>query len=195
VLAGGQRHVLDGVDLPDLVGMDRLGDHSGDRTAAPGPMDSRPDESDLEAAHRGDGSPMGVLAELESDQPGAPGGMVPLEVAGDAAQLLGAGGDRAPPAAIVRGQSLKTPSAVKSPDLPDRAIGDRQVRGDLGQREALLMTAHDLLTERDRERLRHGSRLQKPATGIYRLTKAHVTNVYKQRHEFLRIAWCQPYCA
>jgi hypothetical protein len=38
--------MLDGVDLPDLVGMDRLGDHHGDGTAAPGSMDSRSDESD-----------------------------------------------------------------------------------------------------------------------------------------------------
>jgi hypothetical protein len=194
-LAGGQRDILHGVDLPDLVGMDRLGDHHDGRAAAPGPMDSGPDESDLEAAHRGDGSPMGVRAELESDQPGAPGGMVPLDLAGDPEQLTGAGGDGAPLAAIVRGESLKTPAAVESPDLPDRAVGDGQVRGDLGQREALLMTAHDLLTERDRERLRHGSRLQEPATGNYRLTRAHVTNVHKQRHGFLRIAWRQPYCA
>jgi hypothetical protein len=158
-------------------------------------MDSGSDESDLEAAHRGDGSPLGVLAELESDQPGAPGGVVPLELAGDPEQLPSARGDGAPLAAIVRGQSLKTPLAVESPDLPDRAIGDGQVRGDLGQQQALLMTADDLLAERDRERLRHESRLQEPATGNYRLTRAHVINVHKQRHGFLRIAWRQPYCA
>lgn len=158
-------------------------------------MDSGADESDLEAAHRGDGSSPGVRAELESDQPGAEGGMVPLEVAGDAEQLLSARGDGAPLAAIGRGQSLQTLSAVESPDLPDRAVGDRQVRGDLGQSEALLMTADNLLTERDREGLRHGSHLERLATGDHRLTKAHVTNVYTQRHEFLRIVWCQPYCA
>jgi hypothetical protein len=194
-LAGGQRHILDGVDLPDLVGMDRLGDHNGGRTAAPRPMDPGPDESDLEASHRGEGCLRGVVVELESDQPGAPGGMVPLEVAGDAEQLVGARGDGASLAAIVRGQSLETLSAVEPPDLPDRAIGDRQVRGDLSEREALLMTAHDLLTKRDREGARHGSRLRKLATGTHRLTKIHVTHVYEQRHEFLRIAWCQPYCA
>ena len=170
-------------------------DHSSDGPAAPGPMDSGSDERDLEAAHRGDGSPLGVLAELESDQPGAPARMVPLELAGDAEQLPGARGDGAPQGSIVRGQSLQSPAAVESPDLPDRAVGDGQVRGDLGQRQALLMTAHDLLTERDRERLRHGSRLQGPATGNYQLTRVHVTNVHKQRHAFLRIAWCQPYCA
>jgi hypothetical protein len=57
------------------------------------------------------------------------------------------------------------------------------------------MTTDDLLAERDRERLRHGNRLQESATGNYQLTRAHVTNVHKQRHAFLRIAWCQPYCA
>jgi hypothetical protein len=175
--------------------MDGLGDHRGDRTAAPRSMDPGPDESDLEAAHRGDGGPMGVPAELESDQAGAPGGVLPLDLAGDPEQLTGARGDGAPLATIIRGQSLRTPAAVESPDLPDRAIGDGQVRGDPGQRGALLMTTHDLLTERDRERLQHGGRLQEPATGNYQLTRAHVTNVHKQRHEFLRIAWCQLYCA
>jgi hypothetical protein len=175
--------------------MDGLGDHHGDRTAAPRSMDSGSNESDLEAAHRGDESPRGMLAELESDQPGAPGGVFPLDLAGDPEQLTGTRGDRASLATIVRGQSLKTPTAVESPDLPDRAIGDGQVRGDLGQRESLLMTAHDLLAERDRERLGHGSRLQEPATGNYQLTRTHVTNVHEQRHEFLRIVWCQPYCA
>ena len=194
-LAGGQRDILDGVDLPDLVGMDGLGDHRGDRAAAPRSVDPGTNERDLEAAHRGDASPMGVSAELESDQPGAPGGVLPLDLAGDPEQLAGARGDRPPPAAIVRGRSLEALAAVELPDLPDRPIGDRQFRGDPGQREALLMTAHDLLTERDRERLRQGSRLQEPATGNHRLTRTHVTNVHEQRHEFLRIAWCQPYCA
>jgi hypothetical protein len=166
-LAGGQRHIFDGVGLPDLVGMDGLGGHRGDQTATPRSMDPGSNESDWEAAYRGDGSPVGVRAELQSDQPCAPGGGLPLDLAGDPEQLTGARGDRAPPAAVVRGQSLKTPAAVESPDLPECAIGDGQVRGDLGQREALQMTAHDLLTERDRERLRHGSRLQKPATGNY----------------------------
>jgi hypothetical protein len=138
---------------------------------------------------------MGVLAEFQPDQPGAPGGMVPLDPAGDPEQLTGLRGDGASVAAIVRDESLQTPAAVESPDLPDRAIGDRQVCGDLSQREALLMTAHDLLADRDRERLWHGSRLQGPATGNYQLTRDHVTNVHEQRHAFLRIAWCQPYCA
>jgi hypothetical protein len=138
---------------------------------------------------------MSVLAELETDQPGAPGGMVPLDRAGDAEQLLGAGGDGAPLAAIVRGQSLETGSAVEPPDLPDRAIRDRQVRGDLGQRQALLMTTDDLLTEGDREGARHGSRLREPATGDHQLTRAHVTHAHEQRHAFLRIAWRQLYCA
>lgn len=97
--------------------------------------------------------------------------------------------------AIVRGKSLQTPAAVESPDLPDRAIGDRQLGGNLSQRETLLMTANDLLAERDRERLRHRSRLQEPVTRNYQLTRVHVTNVHRQRHAFLRIVWCQPYCA
>jgi hypothetical protein len=105
--------------------LDRPGGHRGGHTAAPRSVDSGSNERDLEAAHRGDGSPMGVLAELESDQPGAPGGVLPLELAGDPEQLARTRGDGAPLAAIVRGESLRTPAAVEAPDLPDRAIGDR----------------------------------------------------------------------
>ena len=153
-------------------------------------MDSGADESDLEAADRGDGGALGVRAEPESDQAGAPGGMVPLEVAGDAEQLLGARGDRAAPAAIARVQSLGTPEAVQPPDLADRAVGDGQIGGDSGQGGALLMTANDLLAERDREGARHGSRLREPVTEEHRLTEAYVTHTHAQSHDFLRIGWC-----
>src|SRR4029077_16401251 len=87
-LAGGQWHFLDGVDLPDLVGMDRLGDDDGGRAAAPRPMDSGADEGGLEASDRGDGALGRVLAELESDQPGAPGRVFALEIASEMEQLL-----------------------------------------------------------------------------------------------------------
>ncbi len=73
-LAGGQRHVLDGVDLPDLVGLDRLGDHDGGPAAAPRPIDSGPHEGELEASDRGQVPLVHVLAELEPDQPGAQAG-------------------------------------------------------------------------------------------------------------------------
>jgi hypothetical protein len=140
--------------------MDRLGDHSADRTAPPGPMDSSPDEGELETSDRGDAATVRVLAELESNQAGAPGGVVALELAGDLEQLLDSRGDRATTGAIVGSQALAIVSAVQPPDVPDRGIGDRQVGRDLGQGQALLMTAHDLLTERDREWARHGSRLR-----------------------------------
>ena len=159
-LAGGQRHVLDGVDLPDLVGLDRLGDHDGDRAAAPRPMDSGPDEGELETSDRGEAALGRVLAELESDQPGAPGRVFALEIAGDLEQFLDSRGDRTTTGAIVGSQSLAVVSAEQPPDVPDRAIGDRQLGRDPGQGDALLMTSHDLLAERDRERARHGSRLR-----------------------------------
>ena len=72
-----------------------------------------------------------VLAELESDQPGAPDGVFSLEIAGDAEQFLDWRGDRTTTGAIVGSQSLAIVSAVQPPDVPDRAIGDCQVGRDL----------------------------------------------------------------
>ena len=161
-LATGQGHILDGVDLPDLMGMDRLGDYSGGPAAPPGPIDSRPDEGELETADRGDAATVCVLAELESNQPGTPGGVFPLERAAELEQLLGGRGDRATTGAIVGRQARAIVAAGQPPDVPDRSIGDRQLSRDLGQGQALLMTADDLLTERDREGARHGSRLRGP---------------------------------
>jgi hypothetical protein len=151
---------FDGIDLPDLVGLDRLGDHADGR-AAPPPIDSSPDEGDLESSDRGEVGIVGVVAELESDQPGAPGGVLPLEIAGNTEQLLDSRRDRTTTRLIVGSQSVETVSAVQPPDVPDRAIGDREVGSDFGQGETLLATMHDLLTVRDRERARHGSRIRK----------------------------------
>src|SRR5689334_15674055 len=103
-LAGGQGDILDGVDLPDLVGMDGLGDDRGAGAAAPRPMDPGPDEGALETSDRREAGPGRVSAELESDQPGAPGGMVALQIAGDPEQFLDPGGDRTTAGAIVRSE-------------------------------------------------------------------------------------------
>ena len=56
------------------MGLDRLGDHDGGRTAAPRPIDSGSDEGELETSDRGEVAIVRVLAELESDQPGTQAG-------------------------------------------------------------------------------------------------------------------------
>jgi hypothetical protein len=158
------------------MGLERLGDHDGGHAAAPRPIDSGPDEGALETSDRGEPALGCVLSELESDQAGAPGGVLALEIAGDGQQLPGSSGDRTSTGAIVGRQSIETVSAVEPPDLPNRAIRDRKIGGDLSQGEALLMASHDLLTERDRERARHGNRLQGPREWNQLLTNTHVTH-------------------
>jgi hypothetical protein len=113
--------------------MDRLGDHGGGRTAAPGPMDSGPDEGALETSDRGETALGGMVAELEPDQPGPPGGVVALEIAGDPEELLSSREDRTTPGAIAGDQSRAILTAGQAPDVADRAVGDRQVGRDLGQ--------------------------------------------------------------
>jgi hypothetical protein len=158
------------------MGMDRLGDHRGGPAAPPGSIDSRPDEGELETADRGEGATVHELAELQSNQPGAPGGVLPLERAAELEQFLGGRRDRATTGAIVGRQARALVAAGQPPDVPDRGIGDRQLRRDLGQGQALLMTAHDLLTERDREGARHGSRLRDPEGVEEWLTDAYLTH-------------------
>ena len=104
---------------------------------------------------------MHVVAELEPDQAGAPGGVVALEIAGDLEQFLDSRGNRATTGAIVGNQVLARTLAEQPPDVPDRSIGDGQLSRDLGQGDALLMTTHNLLAERDRERTWHGNRLRR----------------------------------
>jgi hypothetical protein len=65
------------------VGVDRLGDHDGNPAAAPRPIDSGPHEGELETSDRGEVPLVRVLAELEPDQAGAPGGVLAFEIAGD----------------------------------------------------------------------------------------------------------------
>jgi hypothetical protein len=83
--------------------MDRLGDDDGGRATAPRPMDTGPDEGGLEASDRGDAAIRRMLAQLESDQPGAPGRVFALEIASEMEQLLGLRGDRPTTGAIVGG--------------------------------------------------------------------------------------------
>ncbi len=153
------------------MGIDRLGDHNDGGAAPSRSIDSGPDEGELEGTDRGEVGIVGVVAELESDQPGTPGGVFPLEIAGDAEQLLDSRGDRATTGVIVGSQSVEAVSAVRPPDVADRAIGDREVDSDLGQGDALLTTLDDLLTERDRDRARHGSRLRESEEKDHSLTK------------------------
>jgi hypothetical protein len=153
-------------------------------------MDPGADEGELEASDGGDPAVPGVGAELQPDQSGAPGGMVALQLASDAEQLDGARGDRAPQAAVIRRQALRAVAAEEPPDVADGTVGDRQLGRDPGQGDALLVTAHDLLTEGDREGARHGGRLRGPATKDHRFTKYDLIRAYCQRHDFLRIGWC-----
>jgi hypothetical protein len=175
-LAGGQGHVFDGIDLPDLVGLDRLGDHDGNPATVPRPIDSGPHEGELETSDRGQALLRHVVAELEPDQAGAPGGVIALEIAGDLEQFLDERGNRATTAAIVGSQVRARMLAEQPPDVPDRAIGDGQFRRDLGQGDALLMATHNLLAERDREWTWHGSRLRSLGTRDESLSDPDVTH-------------------
>jgi hypothetical protein len=154
--------------------MDGLGNHHRGGTGSSWPLDSGPDERDLEASDRGGGARGCVLAELEPNHSGAPAWVFALELAGELEQLLGSSGDWATTRAIVGSEVLATRLAGQPPDVPDRAVRDRQVNRDLGQGDALLMTTHDLLTKRDREGARHGSRLQRSEERDQLLINANV---------------------
>lgn len=110
--------------------MDRLGDDHGAGAAVPRPMDTGSDEGALETSDRRELAPGRVPAELESDQSGAPGGMLALQLAGDLEQLLDRRGDRTTTGAIVRGEALAVVSAGPPTDVSDRAIGDGQIGRD-----------------------------------------------------------------
>jgi hypothetical protein len=140
--------------------MDRLRDHLSGGAAAAGAVDPGPDEGALEAPGRRESGVAGVLSQAESDQAGAPGRVPLLELTGEGQESAGEGGDRAPAGAIVRGRSPALLAAAEPADIPDGAVGDRQVGRDPCQGDALLPTKEDLLTERDRERARHGCRLR-----------------------------------
>lgn len=143
------------------MGLERFRNHDGGHAAPPPrPIHSGSDERALQTSDRGKAAPALVLVELESDQAGAPSGVFALEIAGKVQQFPGSSRDRTRTGAIVGSQPIGTVSAVQPPDVADRAVRNRELGRDLSQGEALLTTAHNLLTERDCERARHGKRLR-----------------------------------
>ena len=131
-LVGGQGHVLDSVDLPGLVGLDRLGDLHGGPAAPPRPIDSGPYEGELETSDRGQG-PLGAWLRSWSRIKPAPRWGGRLEITGELEQFLDSRGNRAATAAIVGSQVRARMLTEQPPDVPDRAIGDGQLGRDLGQ--------------------------------------------------------------
>jgi hypothetical protein len=105
--------------------------------------------------------------------------VVPLELAGELEQLPPWRGNRPTTGVIVGGQSLAIRAARQPPDVAGRAIRDGQFGRDLSQGESLLMTADDLLTERDGEGARHGCRLRSLEKRDHLLTKANLTHAYE----------------
>src|SRR5262249_36340275 len=183
-LVVGQGDVLNGVDLPDFVGIHGLGNPLGPGAAAAWPMDPRPDESDLEASHGGDVAPAGVFVEGQPDQSGPPRGVGPVEVAGDAEHVLDAGGNGTACGAIPRRESLETLLEKEPPDVADGAIGDGKFGGDLGQRTALAMALDDLLTTGDGQRLWHGTDLGNPGASEQGETQSEVSHKDSQSQNF-----------
>jgi hypothetical protein len=98
-----------------------------------------------------------LLRQLELDQAGSPGRVEAFELAG----LLkdGGGAGRGGPCAgmIAGGEPGRSVRAVEAPDLPDGVIGQVKFGGDRGEVLTQLVTADDLLTERDGQGTRHGS--------------------------------------
>jgi hypothetical protein len=143
--------LLDGVDLPDLVGA--CGPRGGGRLRLLGPLrglESGGPEGQLERPRRGEviqGDPE-LAGQFDADELGPPVGVERLEVTGAGHDPAVSG---APAAAAVAGlQAVLAPESEGPPDLPDGVVGEAEVQGDAAEVMAVEAAADDLLSDRHR---------------------------------------------
>jgi hypothetical protein len=86
------------------------------------------------------------LCKLDPDQPGAPGRMEALELAGMLEDRRVIRFGESCTVLIAGRKPVRSPTAVQATDLPDRVVRQFQLGGDPHERLALLLAADDFLT-------------------------------------------------
>ena len=138
-LAAGQPDSLLGIDLPDLMGHGGSGSRWGGRPWRSRAIDSSPAEGLLEGANRGHGLTRILLAQLDTNDPCPPRGVIPLQGAGGLEQCLG--GRRVPTAAagVVRVQRPCGVIAVPTAEATDGGVRQKELGGNLHEAQALIV--------------------------------------------------------
>ncbi|MGZ5980338.1 MAG: hypothetical protein ACXWO3_05185 [Isosphaeraceae bacterium] len=136
-LAAGQADSLLGIDLPDLMGHGGSGSRWGGRPWRSRAIDSSPAEGLLEGANRGHGLTRILLAQLDTNDPCPPRGVIPLQGAGGLEHCLG--GRRVPTAAagVVRVQRPCGVIAVPTAEATDGGVRQKELGGNLHEAQAL----------------------------------------------------------
>ena len=113
-------------------------------------MDLGRSEGELEGPFRGEVGPGDpeFTGQLDTNQPGAPIGVMFLQVAGSGHDLVVGG---APAAELIpRLQAVETSQLEGPPDLPYRVVRHAEFEGDLGEFLPVEATADDFLSDRHR---------------------------------------------
>src|SRR5271166_5653308 len=130
-LAAGQADSLLGIDLPDLMGHGGSGSRWGGRPWRSRAIDSSPAEGLLEGANRGHGLTRILLAQLDTNDPCPPRGVIPLQGAGGRTM------PRWPPCADGRSGSSPGSTAVRGHRGADgRGDGRRSKAEGVGRQSA-----------------------------------------------------------
>ena len=155
LLTGPEPRLLDGVDLPDVVGPPGAGPGRAWPLGPPGAVDSLPLERTLQRSGGGDEFGSEKPEELDADPPGAPTRVLPLEPTGSAEDVaMGSrGGAAAGP--IADDQAVIPVVAEGPPKVADRGEADVEVSSDSEQGLAFQVPTNDLLASGIRDGAGH----------------------------------------
>ena len=161
--------LLDGVDLPEVVGGVDLGAGDSRAMGSSGAVDARPLEGPLQDTHRRDRRRVVGVEQLDADPPGPPGGVGLLEPTGDFEESVGIPGRHAAAGPITDDEARLTAMAKRTPEVSDGRRGELEIDGDAGQGLAVTMASDDLLADGEGDGAWHGggSRVDRRSVSRY----------------------------
>jgi hypothetical protein len=157
LLATGQRQLLAGIHLPDLVRLPGPARGRGRRAAGTAGRRSRPPEPAQHGAFAGQRLQGEESPQLDAQAAGPPAGVLAAEAEGGLAQR-GVRGVLALAAGVVSGpQGGLAQAAAAGEQLDDGAGGQGECAGDVGRGGAALVAAEDGLAEGEGQGTWHGT--------------------------------------
>ena len=155
LLAGPEPLLLDGVDLPEVVGRIRPGRDGAWPLGPPGAVDSLLLEGALQRPYRGDRRGGEEPEEFEANPPGTPSRVFSLESTGSAEDIGLGPRHGSATGRVVDDQAVIPRVTEGTPEIANGAVREVEIGGDLSEALAVEVSTDDVLARGERDGARH----------------------------------------